>query len=277
LERSLNPEPGFKQMRTAYLKEKLLGNLQEIIGKELPVVGGNWLGAFFLVGLLIPFRNPALGRLRLFLVGALAVWTVAEALGRTAPTSDSPGINSENLLVILAPALFVYGAGLFYILLDQLNVATTDVRAAAVGLFTVVLCLPLVLVALAPPEIPANTPYAARRLQLTARLITEKEWMMSDVPWAIAWYGQRPCLWLTLDDSDEFRRASALKPVNALFLSQRTTDSPLLPQLTGATNSWGRFFWDCWAHGEVPSGFPLQKAPVGFLPDQMLLSDRVRW
>jgi hypothetical protein len=277
LERSLNPESRFKQMRLAYLKEKLLLNLQEIVGKELPLVGGNWLSAFFLVGLLIPFRNPALGKMRLFLVGVLAVWTVVEALGRTALSSDSPDLNSENLLVIAAPLLFAYGAGLFFILLDQLNLATGDLRGATVALFTTLLCLPLVLVALSPPEVPANSPYSPRWIQLTSRLISERELMMSDIPWAVSWYGQRRCLSLTLDDTDEFRRANTLKPVSALFLTQRTTDSALLPQLTGATNSWGRFFWDCWAHGEVPPGFPLQKAPVGFLPDQMLLSDRVRW
>jgi len=277
LERSLNPESRFKQMRLAYLKEKLLLNLQDIVGKEIPLVAGNWLSAFFLVGLLIPFRNPALGKLRLFLVGALAVWTVAEALGRTALSSDSPNLNSENMLVIVAPLLFAYGAGLFFILLDQLNLATGDLRAATVVLFTALLCLPLVLVALSPPEVPANSPYSPRWIQLTSRLISERELMMSDIPWAVSWYGQRRCVSLTLDDTDEFRRANTLKPVNALFLTQRTTDSALLPQLTGATNSWGRFFWDCWAHGEVPTGFPLQKAPVGFLPDQMLLSDRVRW
>jgi len=27
----------------------------------------------------------------------------------------------------------------------------------------------------------------------------------------------------------------------------------------------------------VPTGFPLTKAPLGFLPDQMLLSDQPRW
>jgi hypothetical protein len=260
-----------------YFREKLLVNLQEIVGKELPLAGGNWLGAFFLVGLLIPFRNPALGRLRIFVVAALAWWSLVEALGRTALSSDSPSINSENLLVIVAPLLFSYGAGLFYVLLDQLSLESGDIRAAIVGLFVVAMSLPLVLAVLSPPQIPNNSPYSPKHLQVTARLFTEKECLMSDIPWAVSWYGQRPCLWLTLDDGEGFQQANAIKPINALLLTQKTTDSPLLRQLTGATNSWGRFFWDCWAHGEVPSGFPLQKAPVGFLPDQMLLSDKVRW
>ena len=264
-------------MRLVYLREKLLANTRVIVSDELPLIGGNWLSAFFLVGLLIPFRNPALGKIRIFLVGLLIVLVLIESVGRTYLSSDSPGINSENLLVLVAPLLFAYGAGLFYILFDQLNLVTSALRAAGVILFSVLLSLPLIMTAFSPPEIPANFPYAPRWLQGSSRLITDKELMMSDIPWAVSWYGQRQCLNLTLDDSADFARANTLKPVNALFLTQRTTDSPLLSQLAGATNSWGRFFWDCWAHGEVPTSFPLRKAPVGYLPDQMLLSDKVRW
>jgi hypothetical protein len=28
---------------------------------------------------------------------------------------------------------------------------------------------------------------------------------------------------------------------------------------------------------EVPTGFPLQKSPVGFFPEQLFLSDKERW
>jgi hypothetical protein len=34
---------------------------------------------------------------------------------------------------------------------------------------------------------------------------------------------------------------------------------------------------ECTEQGEVPTGFPLRKAPRGFLPDQLFLSDKVRW
>jgi len=279
LERALNPEPGFKQMRLSFIKMKMFTNLGRIVGAELPTMGGNWLCAFFLAGLLIQFRSPLLGRLRWFLVGTLVVWAMAEAFGRTGMSEDSPTLNSENLLVLAAPLLFVYGAGFFYTLTDQLNLLTGDLRAAAVVLFTVVMCLPLALTLFAPPEIPVNSPYSAKWLQTTARMMNEKdkELMMSDIPWGIAWYGERRCLLLTREAGEEFYKANAIKPVQALYLTQRTTDRPLLTEITGATNSWGRFYWDCWAHGEVPSGFPLRKAPLNYLPAQMLLSDHDRW
>jgi hypothetical protein len=41
--------------------------------------------------------------------------------------------------------------------------------------------------------------------------------------------------------------------------------------------SWGHFVVECEGHGEVPTGFPLTKAPLFLLPDQMLISDQARW
>lgn len=277
LEQSLNPELALRQVHPASIRQKAVTNLQNIVGTELPTLGGNWLTAFFAVGLLIPFRSPALRRMRWFLLAALLMWILTEAMGRTALSNDTPVVNSENLLVLLAPLVFVYGAGLVYILVDQLNVDTAELRAAVVGLVAVVVSVPLLLQLLGPPEIPDNYPYAPRHIQLTAQLMGEHELTMSDIPWAVAWYGNRPCMWLTLNDSDEFYRVNTLKPIVSVFLTQRTTDQGLLRQITGSTNSWGRFFWDCWAHGEVPTGFPLKKAPTDFLPDQLLVSDHVRW
>ena len=88
---------------------------------ELPKLGGSWITAFFLVGLLVGFRNPAVTRLRYFLLGCVVVLVLAQALGRTQLSEESPEINSENLLVLLAPLVLVYGVSLFYLLLDQMR------------------------------------------------------------------------------------------------------------------------------------------------------------
>jgi hypothetical protein len=41
--------------------------------------------------------------------------------------------------------------------------------------------------------------------------------------------------------------------------------------------SWGRFILQSLSKGQVPDGFPLKKAPTGFLPDQVFLTDWERW
>jgi hypothetical protein len=48
---------------------------------------------------------------------------------------------------------------------------------------------------------------------------------MSDVPWAVAWYGQSQCLWLTLNArTDFFVVNDYLKPISALYLTPPTVD-----------------------------------------------------
>ncbi len=277
LERSSDPRSGLKRLAPADVGNKFLANAREICGNEAPQLGGNWISAFFLAGLLIPFRNAGLMRLRWFLVGSLILLLVVQALGQTHVSSDSPRINSENLLVLLAPLVFIYGAALFHTLLDQINLPAVDARGTAVAVFVAILCAPLLFGLLAARNAPANSPYSPLHVQQTARLLQTNELMMSDIPSGVAWYGGRSCVWLPLDDENEFFKVNALKPIQGLFLTQVTTDKRFLSQMKADEKGWGHFVLECSEHGEVPTGFPLRKAPQGLLPDQLFLSDKVRW
>jgi hypothetical protein len=277
LERSSDPRNGLRRLAPVDVVNKFLADVREICGNEAPKLAGNWISAFFLVGLLIPFRNASLTRLRWFLVGSLIWLLVVQALGQTHVSTDAPWINSENLLVLLGPLVIMYGAALFHTLLDQLNLPPLDARGAVVAGFIAIMCAPLLFALVNPRNFPANSPYAPLHIQQTARLLGIDEAMMSDIPSAVAWYGDRSCVWLSLNDENEFFKVNGLKPIRALFLTQVTTDERFLSQMKADENGWGHFVLECSEHGEVPTGFPLRKAPEGLLPDQLLLSDRVRW
>ena len=110
------------------------------------------------------------------------------------------------------------------------------------------------------------------------------ELMMSDIPWAVAWYGSRPCAWLTPDDAETYQEMDKLKPVRAIYLTQRTSDRRFLSQMIAnqqdSEGDWSYFYLNSlpgWGHGEVPTGFPLKKALLDCVPDQMFISDRNRW
>src|SRR5207249_12133546 len=115
---------------------KLLYNRRQIVQNDLPRLCGSWVSAFFLVSLLVGFRNPSVKRIRYFLVLCLPVLTIAQALGHTHLSEDSPEINSENLLVILAPMVLVYGVSLFFLLLDQMNFEVPGVRYLIIFFFS---------------------------------------------------------------------------------------------------------------------------------------------
>jgi hypothetical protein len=308
LERSFHPAAALSHVTPHDVFDKILLNGAEILKNDLPRLGGNWASAFFLCGLLLAFRNPALQRFRLFLLWSLALMAVVQAACQTHLTADSPGINSENLLVLLAPLVLVFGAGVFFTLMDQVVPPDPKARRGVAGLFVLVMCAPLLFTLFGPIKQTATNPYAPLHIQRVAGMIGPDELMMSDIPWAVAWYGGRPCAWLTLkvaagtenvanvDDAETYKEMDKLKPVRAVFLTQRTSDRRFLSQMIenqqdtsengrGNQSDWSCFYLDSlpanrlpglW-QGEVPTGFPLTNAVLDYAPDQMFISDRNRW
>lgn len=286
LERSLNPD---LQIYPALIGAKFYANTREVVEKNLFELGGTaWMSALFMVGLLVGFRSPALRRMRHLLLLCLAVLFVAQALGRSQLTDDSPQINSENLLVLLLPLVMIYAVGMFFVLLDQIQFPAAELRIYSQGLLAILVCLPLatslVFARTSPVVYP---PYHPPTIQQTAGWLNENEWMMSDIPWAVAWYGDRQCVWLSLDtvpragvasSHEDFFSVNELKPVSALYLTPRTLDGRFLTDwIRTGENGWGSFVTQCLILKDVPDMFPLHEMPTGFLPEQLFLADSKRW
>ena len=287
LQRSL--EPDFTGIALMPFWIKLITNLRLIVQNDLPKLGGNWITAFFFVGLLINFRNPSIQRLRYFLLMCLGMFILVQALGRTALSDESPDINSENLLVLLTPFALVYGVSLFFMLLDLISLPLLQLRYLIVGAFSFIVCLPMILTFLPPKTIPvAYPPYYPPAIQTIAAWVKEKELTMSDVPWAMAWYGQRQSVWLTLKCTPDAKDPAShenffsindyLKPIAILYLTPETMDSRFLSQWVRAgEQSWGSFIIESLVRKKVPDYFPLSETQKGWLPEQLMLADWQRW
>jgi hypothetical protein len=287
LQRSLEPQIA---LSPGVLWYKLLTNLRPLVQNDLPRLGGSWVSAFFLVGLLIGFRNPGLRRIRYFLLFCLPVLAVAQALGRTQLSEESPEINSENLLVLVAPLVMIYGVGFLFLLLEQVNLALLELRYLILGLFGIVFSLPMLLIFLPPKINPVcYPPYNPPAIQLVASWVQSPELIMSDVPGAVAWYGQRQCVWLTLkatpDESDPNTHEDFLsindylKPIVALYLTPRTLDARFYSEwLSAGEQSWGSFVHGSLVKKETPPAFPLHKMLPGWLTTgQLVFTDWDRW
>ena len=189
LERSLNAD--FSEVTSTDFWHKLVANSREILQNDLPRLGGSWISAFFLVGLLVPFRNPTLNRLRWFLLLCLGLMGLVQALGRTASGESSP-VHADNLLVVVAPLVFIYGASLFFTLFEQLIGHMPALRFSGLTIFYVVASAPLILALFAPYPSPLiYPPYYPPWIQEKAWSVDKEGLVMADVPWAVAWYGQR--------------------------------------------------------------------------------------
>lgn len=268
---------------------KLMLNTRTIIEKDLPTLGGNWTTAFFLAGLLLPFKNAGLNRLRFFALSCVGLFVIVQALGKTHLSDDSPDVNSENLLVLLAPLIFVFGVGMYYTLLDQIELPIPQWRTVITSLFCLIVCAPLIFSLLPPRRHPfAYPPYWPPGIQDISHMLEEGELMMSDMPWAVAWYGGRECIWATLSapqspkvtgESDFFAINDFHRPIYGLYLTTLTTDARFYSQMLKSKDyDWGRFMIESMLRATVPTGFPLKQAPDNMLgTGQLFLSDRVRW
>ena len=279
LERSLEPSVG--QVKPSEYARKLSSNARDIFLNELPKLGGSWISALFLAGLLVPLSTAAPARLRWFLLLCLPCLIIVQALGRTYLSDESPTVNSENLLVLLAPLILVFGVGFFFVLLERLDLGTLFLRFGLIGSFVTVLSLPLIISLLPPRSSPiAYPPYYPPMLAKVGVWMDPGDLVMTDVPWAVAWYGRRQSVLTTMSwKKDFFQITDFMKPVRALYLTPRTTDTKFISTwVKGEEQNWCKFLFEIISKKEVPTGFPLRRAPGNFLfPEQLFLTDLDRW
>jgi Ca2+/Na+ antiporter len=282
LERSLNPN--FDKVDFFEVLRKLLVNTADMLEKDFPRLGGSWAIAFFLVGLMIPFRNRTLNRFRLFVCASLVVLAVAQAVGQTQLIQEENGINTENLLVLAAPFIFVFGVAMYFILLDQLPLPFPEARQFINAIFILVACAPFLITLLPPKAYPmVYPPYWPPLLQTVGSWTETNDMVMSDIPWATAWYGNRQSVWAVLDVERDFYAINDFqKPVKLLHLSQLTTDAKFYSQMVKGyekqEKTWEWFLLQSRFTTNVSPGFPLKRELGGFMDyGQLILSDQAIW
>jgi 4-amino-4-deoxy-L-arabinose transferase-like glycosyltransferase len=284
VEGSLSPEIELNKFNFHGARNKLTGGIEKIIKNDLIDIGGSWLTGLFLAGLLIPFRSQTLSRLRILLLLLLATLIVSQALGRTHLLDDQPELCTENQLALVAPVVFIFGVGMFYILLGQLRLAFPQARLLVITGFILIASAPLILTLLPPRSYPvAYPPYYPPIMQRVAKWTAPTELLMTDVPAGLAWYGQRRSIGLTYDLEKHFYEINDYhKPIAGVYLTPVTLDGKFLSQLLGAEGrGWGLLMLESIIRREVPGRFPLRVPAPGFFPDrlsdQFFLTDRDRW
>jgi hypothetical protein len=281
LERSVHPDFTHVLGFRPYVS-KLTGNAHDILANQLPRLGGSWASVLFLAGLLLGFRGMAVRRIRYFLLLCLGTFMVVQALGRTQLSEASPEVNSENLIVLLVPLVFCYGVSFFFTFLDQMKLAVPQLRYVVIAVFVALSCLPMISTLLASKASPVvYPPYYPSDIQQTAGWMKEDELMMSDVPWAVAWYGHRQCVWLPLNaKKDFFAINDDIKTVQALYLTPETMDGKFISDMAHSGEySWGSFVTQAVMQNQIPLDFPLRHMPAGSaaIVSGIFLTDRDRW
>ncbi len=263
---------------------KLAVNLSESFRYAVPRMSGSWMVFLFFASLVLPFRDQCLRRLRWFTLGSFGLLLVVEALFKTQVALLVPEVNSENLIVLLTPLVFLFGAGLFFSLIDGTEFGHPLFRPVFVGGVWFVLSLPLLSSLLPPRTYPLVEPaYRPDIIREIAGYTRPEELMMSDIPWAVGWYGDRDCIWLPLRVQDEsgedfYAIHDFERRVVALYLSPFITEAPLRRLVATRDFLWGWFYFDALVRRNLPIGFPLAHAYSGSARNgHLFLADHARW
>jgi 4-amino-4-deoxy-L-arabinose transferase-like glycosyltransferase len=250
-------------------RTNLLGNFRS--------VGSDFLVFFFGVGLMYGFRRRDVSRLRGLTAGVIGLAVIAMSLIGCDPERTSPDVNGGNLLVLLLPIIAMFGTAFFYLLLDRIPFRIRLTRGAAIGVFVALNVSPMIFTLL-PPRVSTfpYPPYFSPTVRAVSAMFEPNALACSDLPWAIAWDGERRVVWLpmSVDEFNEINDFVAPKGFQYMMLTPYLVDErPQSEIANGEFKGWAAFM-----RGQLPSTFPLKAySPLPPENEQILLADRVRW
>ncbi len=198
---SLNMPP----VQVGDLGRKLLQNWQAQAGEIYGHLGHCLPALFFLAALLHRFRRPETAAARLGL-GALFL-TVTLGMGFVGLPEGREDDNQFYLLLV--PALTIYGAAMLAVLWARLQLPGNGLWARSGYALLAVAVSALPMLNTLPPQVklgltlrnriyPHWPPYVPDRVSLLGRLTEPDEIVFSDAPWFVAWYADRPAVWIPL-------------------------------------------------------------------------------
>jgi hypothetical protein len=308
LERSLEVGTGLTQPGQSV--RRAASNLITVLQDRLPGIGGSWVAAFFVVGLLFRFSSPGRNIMRVFVLAVAALMILVQAVAGDSGQSPEAVMGRPDYLAVVGPLILVFGAAFFSSLLEHVDWAIEGIRPLVLGMFTLLALAPIALVLLPPRPNPRTyPPYYPPMLQSITAWIEPQEILMSDVPWAVAWYGDRRAVWLPRfatepGGREDFAAVHERRhPVAGLYLTQTTTDrrfftdmlqtrvnrqtrnararqegSQVPPEDPAFRLPWAEFALECLAQQRAAPSIPLRDMHSEVYEyGQLLLMDRPRW
>jgi 4-amino-4-deoxy-L-arabinose transferase-like glycosyltransferase len=194
-----------------------------VLEPTLLALAGAVMMPFFLVAIIVPLGNAFFDRFRLALYAVLALLVMSLTLV----------VPDRRLLLPMVPVITLIGVVFFYQLLDLRIRPLTESQKTRWTTVAVVLllgfhCLPLVM-QLAPGRANmAMQPVTIRRAAGELNSLTRealggsnvtKGPVMTDAPWAVAWFADRPAVWLPVTAVDVRRVEGAIGQVRWLVLT----------------------------------------------------------
>ncbi|MEM1158927.1 MAG: hypothetical protein AAF649_00450 [Verrucomicrobiota bacterium] len=245
----------------------VMENLATLMGGLIPV-GLTVVGCFHM------FRRHRSQASRWFWLAIFVALIVFNgALLKEREIADVTGM---NLLITLLPVCCGFGAAFAFILFDRMNLPSSILVYPLVGLLCLLQATPIVLKIIQKPAPAfAYPPYFPPILFLTKSWIEPDEVMSSDIPWAVAWYSQRLCVWLPTEKDEFFALSDFEIKIVSILLTPESQKGSLFTDIES-----GQFAdWSGIITRRDFNNLPLPSVTV--LPpnkdDYLMLADRPRW
>jgi 4-amino-4-deoxy-L-arabinose transferase-like glycosyltransferase len=226
----------------------------------------------FGASILHPFKRR---RTRLF-HWLLFCCVIALIAANSLASSNPEALGPWNVVIILFPCMVVIGSAYFFILLDRLAIQMQLLYQLIVVITIAFILTPLLLTLSNPGNaFYPYPPYAPFLIKTFGQCAQTDEWVTTDMPWATAWYADRPSLWLP-DSLAEFQNYyDNVCPTGILILTPVSWEGPLSKFTTGEYKDWNPLV----IGNTTPPTFPLSVhnvTPPGW-GDYSFWSDRPRW
>ncbi|MCF7847556.1 MAG: glycosyltransferase family 39 protein [Kiritimatiellales bacterium] len=263
LERSSEPEFKAKSVWTN-MKHKWIKNYSGEYQNRLPAMGGGVLMALFLTTFLYHFVRPQVNCLR---------WGVGLSILLMMIVAGFFGESTIRMLHIFWPFVVLYSLAFFTILIDRLDLGLRLYNLILKCAIVAVAALPLVFTLLPPHGNHPYPPYYAPIISQVSNMLTPREVMCTDMPWATAWYGDRVSVLLPQNLDDFYEINDYKQYISGLYITTLTKNKPFVRALLdGPEKSWLPIL-----SGRYPPDFPLKKGVALNRQDQIFISDRDRW
>jgi 4-amino-4-deoxy-L-arabinose transferase-like glycosyltransferase len=213
--------------------------------QTFPEVTASWVLAFFLPCLLFRFSDPATNAVR-----RVMMWYLTGIfLGALALQIEM------QLFVAVIPAMLVFAIAYLLHLIEQANLPRTSINRLTV-LMAVAVCFPLIsdMTLIAKPR-PIKERLAAQDL---GRQTPPDATVLSDQPWIVAWYADRPSIWLPVVDLRIADLRRQFPQTRWLFLTLQTR---------GLSENWLNLYdglarWNLASHRAVAANQPVKPLTI---------------
>jgi len=262
-----------------FYRRKIQSQILTQLGQIYNLFGGVFTAPIFFVALFHPFRREEIADFRWAI---LLLWVFAVFGMGVFGFTEKIGVHANDLHVLFIPLMSFYGLAFLLVMWPRPGDHPRFFRRCFMAGIYLVSALPFLdnFSEMCGPPKPQMQwpPYAPPGIALIGEWTRPSEIIMSDMPWAVAWYADRKSLWLpmTVKAFHELNDYNQLNgEIVGLYLTPVSGHSAFVPDIVkGEYREWAPFIVGAADLREFPLHERIQMPIDG---ECLYYSDRARW